>query len=82
MPNLYAAALMLVRVFAGMNITIGIASLTTIVFVVVLEILTRIEAPWLEGILGYLAAYGMAALVGGISLLILSKKIARYASKG
>jgi hypothetical protein len=82
MPSLYEIALMLVRVFAGINITVGIASLTTIVFVVWFQVLTRIEMSWFEAIIAYLAEFGVAALVSGTALLILSKKIARYASKG
>lgn len=82
MPNLYEIALMLVRLFAGVNLVFGVTCLVGILLIFAPTLLMHREPPdVLFGVVGYLADFGVAALLGGIVLSVLSKRVARYASK-
>jgi hypothetical protein len=83
MPNLYDAALMLIRVFAASNLVIGVSALAGVALIALSAIAAGTHQPpdVLLGVLAYLADFGCAATLGGIALLLLSKRIARFASK-
>ncbi len=83
MPSIYEIALMLVRLFAGMNVAVGMASLVVSIAGAFYAVFEHIGVESLfAGVMGYLLDYGAAALLGGIAMLALSRRIARYASKG
>jgi hypothetical protein len=81
MLNLYDTALMLVRVFAGLNVASG--GICLIVAVVFAPVIAEHGQPssLLFGVVAYLAGFGVAALLGGVALGLFSKRIAHYASK-
>ena len=75
-------ALMLTRIFAGTNFALGVANLGAAILISLTEIFAKTSNnSILDGVVGYLCAYGAVALVGGIALFLTSKKIARYASR-
>jgi hypothetical protein len=84
MPSLYEMALMLIRLFAAMYIAIGASILAAMLVIVGLNASIHDEDfhTLSAGVLVYLLEYGIVSLVAGIGLFLLSKTIARHASKG
>ena len=84
MPNLYQMAHMLIRLFVAMYLVVGISALGGLILIAVVAQATGHQANSIltEAIVSYLAEYGAAAFIAGLGLFLLSKKIARYASKG
>jgi hypothetical protein len=83
MPSLYELAHMLIRLFAAMYLVIGGAALVGIFLVFAAALATGHQAgsTLTDGVVGYLAEYGVAAFIAGLGLFLLSKKIARFAVK-
>lgn len=85
MPNLYDAALMLIRVLGAANLVTGLSSLAGVALIGLsaVAVTGKHEPPdVLFGVLAYLADLGCAMTLAGIALLFLGKKIARFASRG
>ena len=82
MPSTYSIALVLMRTFAGINLVGGITALIAVMPVSMVGAFLGGDAKSLSiSLLTYLLEWGFSATIVGFSLLLLSKPIARFASK-
>jgi len=84
MLNLYETGLLLARLLGAVNLIVGIAVLIAALLIGAIGFADRsglADNVLLGGVILYLLEYGTAALVAGIAVLLVSKRIARLASK-
>jgi hypothetical protein len=84
MPSLYQIALMLTRLFGAIYLVVGSLSIVGVVLISILAINSNHTSELASvgmAVTAYLSEFGSASVIGGIGLLLLSKKIAKFAAK-
>jgi hypothetical protein len=79
MPSAYEIALLLARLIAAVNLVVGIFSIVGSAFA---ALVTGLVLPMFDGLAFNMLSYGVTYTIAGAGLLIFSKRIAMFASKG